>query len=291
MIKLSLHKTLRGSDGAIPLHIEVEIPSETFLCLYGPSGVGKTSILRMLAGLMQAEKGYLEVQGKVWYDSKNKIHLPPQQRSIGFLFQEYALFPNMSVKQNLLYALEKHQDKQIIADLIEITALGDLQDRKPQQLSGGQQQRVALARALVRRPALLLLDEPLSALDQEMRSRLQMYLKAVHREYQLITILVSHDVGEIIKLADQVLVLKDGQVHKSGKPSEVLVHQHDHNGFQIVGEVVHINAVSTVCMITILIGNNLLKLEVKESEAKQLSIGDHVCISSALLNPSVKKLG
>ncbi len=175
----------------------------------------------MLAGLLPPDTGFIAVNGKVWYDAQNRINLPPQKRSIGFVFQDYALFPNMTVKQNLSFALGKNQSPAIIKELIQTVELTELQHRKPATLSGGQQQRVALARALVRKPDLLLLDEPLSALDQSIRVKLQDYILASHRKYGLTTLLVTHDQSEINKLTDQVLIIEEGKIINQGTPEEL----------------------------------------------------------------------
>ena len=158
----------------------------------------------MLSGLLRPDSGIIKVGETIWFDGDKNIDLKPQQRKVGYVFQDYALFPNMSVRQNLEYALRKGQDKAIIGELLQFAELNELEQRKPETLSGGQKQRVALARALVQRPEILILDEPLSALDLKMRIKLQEYLLQVHKRYKLTTILVSHDIGEIVKLSDNV---------------------------------------------------------------------------------------
>jgi len=218
MIHFNLEKALRFSGGKMNLQVDIKAEEGRFLTLYGKSGAGKTSVLRMLAGLMRPDAGRIAVGEEVWFDQEKGIHLRPQKRSVGFLFQDYALFPNMTVKENLEFALQKGQSTAIIKALIELIELGELQDRRPETLSGGQQQRVALARALVQRPKLLLLDEPLSALDLDMREKLQRYLLKVHQEYGLTTILVSHDQQEIQRLSDEVYEVEQGRILRSGHP-------------------------------------------------------------------------
>ncbi|MGB5361296.1 MAG: ATP-binding cassette domain-containing protein, partial [Eudoraea sp.] len=195
MIKIDIHKNLSGSDGPMNLRIKCEIKKGELVTLYGESGAGKTSTLRILAGLLKPDKGIITVENANWVNTKNRSYLSPQNRNIGYVFQDYALFPNMTVLQNLEFASKKGQNKKVITDLIEMMELGDLQHRKPQTLSGGQQQRVALARALVRKPNILLLDEPLAALDYKIRLKLQDYIARIHNEYGLTTLLVSHDIG------------------------------------------------------------------------------------------------
>lgn len=222
MISIQLSKQLDGPDGKMVLQVDATIQKGKFVTIFGPSGAGKTSILRMLAGLLKPDSGRITVGESVWFDNEKKIHIRPQLRSIGMVFQDYSLFPNMTVKENLEFALEKGQAKAIVADLLELTELGQLAGKRPLQLSGGQKQRVALARALVRKPQLLLLDEPLSALDAEMQDKLQDYILQVHREFGLTTILISHDLIEVVKMSQRVLVLKQGRIAQDGKPAEVL---------------------------------------------------------------------
>lgn len=216
MIQIDLKKPLLAGHGPMELTIHLEIPKGELLALSGPSGSGKTSLLRMLAGLLQPESGRIIVDEECWLDTHQKINWPPQKRNIGLVFQDYALFPHFNVRQNLQYALEKNQTSDHLQGLIEVMGLQNLLDHKPVTLSGGQQQRVALARALVRKPKLLLLDEPLSALDPDMRHRLQAYILRVHRTFALTTILVSHDQREIARMADRVLLMKEGHILKEG---------------------------------------------------------------------------
>ncbi len=225
MLKLHLKKRLHARSGEMLLDVHIELERGLFACLYGKSGVGKTSVLRMLAGLMQPDAGYIEVGGEVWLDTRKGKVLRPQKRRLGFVFQDYALFPHMSVRENLHFALKSGQDKNTIEELMDIVGLSELRDQKPGRLSGGQKQRLALARALVQRPPLLLLDEPLSALDYEMRLKLQQYILQLHREYDLTTILVSHDLLEVFRMAERVFLMNDGKITTSGHPQKVLSKQ------------------------------------------------------------------
>ncbi len=290
MITLCVQKKLDGPNGDMLLDLDIQIQEGQFVTLYGPSGAGKTSTLRILSGLLQAEKGKIEVNGTTWFDSATKIHQQPQQRNIGYVFQDYALFPNMTVEENLLFALPKEARKNEITTLLEMMELVALKERKPQTLSGGQKQRVALARALVQKPTLLLLDEPLSALDMKIRLKLQEYLLKVHKVYKLTTILISHDIGEIYKLSDQVFVLENGKVAKSGTPTQVFLNDKISGKFKFKGEVLNIEKDEVVYLVTVLIQNEMVKVIAQESEIRQLNIGDSVIVASKAFNPVIYKI-
>ena len=291
MINLNLHKSLSTAAGEMKLHVEAKIKTGTITTIYGASGAGKTSVLRMLAGLLTPDNGSIEIGGKKWFDSTKKINLKPQLRKVGFVFQDYALFPNMTVRENLEFALENKQETKIIKELIELIELGDLQKRKPETLSGGQKQRVALARALVRKPELLMLDEPLSALDQAMRSKLQDYILQMHQEYSLTTLLVSHEMGEVFKMSDEVIVLEKGNVKQQGAPSVLFSNSQVSGKFQFTGEVLNIQKEDIIFIISVLIDNNLVKVVADEREAIQLSVGDKVLVASKAFNPMIQKIG
>lgn len=186
------------------------------LAIYGASGVGKTTLLRVLAGLSQKAKGQLMVDQVDWQDSEKGCWHPPQQRKIGVVFQDYALFPHWTVLQQLRYA---SSDEILIQTLLEAVGLEPLKNRRPAQLSGGQQQRLALIRALVTRPKLLLLDEPFAALDPPLRQAAHTVLQDLHEQLQGTTILVSHDVSEIIALADRLLVLEQTRTQWYEQPA------------------------------------------------------------------------
>ncbi len=221
MITFELNKTLLAATGSIELDLRLDVSEGEFIAITGPSGSGKTTLLRLLAGLEIANAGFIQFKGTVWLNTATDKRIPTQNRSIGFVFQDYALFPNMTVRQNLEFALDRHSPAMIIDELVDIMEVRELQGRYPRSLSGGQQQRVALARALVRRPKLLLLDEPLSALDPDMRSKLQDYILKVHRHYKLTTLLVSHNYEEIIKMADRVIRLVNGKITQQGSPQHL----------------------------------------------------------------------
>jgi len=219
MLDFHLVKALLSVAGPATLDVRLTIRPGEFVALCGPSGAGKTTMLRLLAGLTRPDAGFLRADEQTWYDGKQRLWLPAQRRSIGFVFQDYALFPNMTVHQNLTFALVDPHDPAIVAELLAIIDLEVLAHRYPHQLSGGQQQRVALARALARRPKLLLLDEPLSAVDYPTRQRLQEALAQVHRRFNLTTVLVSHDPAEVQTLADRVIELDLGCVRQDGPPA------------------------------------------------------------------------
>ncbi len=290
MIEVKLHKKLWSAEGQMNLHVEFSLEKGGFLTLYGPSGAGKTSILRMLAGLMTPDTGCISIGGQTWFESDTKTNLQPQQRRLGFLFQDYALFPHMTIRQNLRFALVKGQDDSIVEELLDIMALTAMADRKPEMLSGGQKQRVALARALVPKPEILLLDEPLSALDADMRSKLQGFILDAHQRFNLTTILVSHDVGEILKLSDQMLMLAEGSIVKKGSPAVLFSNNQVSGKFQFTGEILDISQQDFIFVISVLIGKNLVKVVADESDTRNLSIGDKVLVASKAFNPMIQKL-
>jgi len=290
MIHIALHKTLSTSDGTMHLDIDLALEQGELVTLYGESGAGKTSTFRMLAGLLSADSGRIVVNEKIWLDSAQNIDLKPQKRKVGFVFQDYALFPNMTVRQNLEYALEKNQDKAIIDELIDMVELGELQSRNPKTLSGGQKQRVALARALVQKPEMLLLDEPLSALDNKMRLKLQDYVLKVHRQFKLTTLLISHDIGEILKLSDKVYVIKNGKIVRGGSPSEIFAYDQSISKFSFTGEIIEIAKEQNNFKVAVLIETNIVEIKVQESEIKGLQVGDKVIVSSKEFDPVIQKI-
>lgn len=290
MIHINIRKKLHSASGEMILNLDFQIQEKEFVTLYGASGSGKTTTLQILSGLTNPDEGFISVKNEVWLDSESKIILPPQKRKIGYVFQDYALFPNMTVRENLVFALEKGKNKSIVDELLETIELVSLQHQKPNQLSGGQQQRVALARALVRQPDILLLDEPLSAIDTEMRLKLQDYLLKAHQKYDLTTILVSHDIAEIYKLSNRVLVIENGSIAKQGTPSEIFSSHSNSGKFQFVGEILKIEKETFIYIVSVLIGTNIVKVIAMEEEIEQFSIGEKIAVSSKAFNPILSRL-
>jgi iron(III) transport system ATP-binding protein len=186
-----------------------------FVCLVGPSGCGKTTALRMIAGLEKA------TAGRVLNNGHDLTALAPAERGMGMVFQSYALFPNMTAAQNIAFALNRGAARSRVTELLELVDLGALARRRPHELSGGQQQRVAIARALAREPRFLLLDEPLSALDPQIRGRLRNELKLLQRRLGITTLMVTHDQAEALAIADRIAVMRAGQLLQIGSPKEI----------------------------------------------------------------------
>ncbi|HKV38719.1 MAG TPA: ABC transporter ATP-binding protein [Blastocatellia bacterium] len=205
--------------------------------LFGPSGSGKTTVLRCLAGLERPEEGHIRFGNDIWFEARTGRFMAPQHRGIGYLFQDYALFPHLRVANNIGYGLggAGRTRRQLVEDILDQFQLSGLGERFPHEISGGQQQRVALARAMIRRPRLLLLDEPLSALDTPTRTELRLALRRMLRELATPTVIVTHDSMEAIALGDQVVVLDRGVVRQSGSVQEVFSRPADLAVARIVG--------------------------------------------------------
>lgn len=200
--------------------ISLEIQAGEFLTLLGPSGCGKTTLLRMLSGFAQPDEGQIYIAGQ------NMATIPPNRRHINTVFQNYALFPHMSVFNNIAFGLrcrkmKEHDINHQVTSILEKVHLTKFSQKKPSQLSGGQQQRVAIARALVNKPHVLLLDEPMSALDYRLRKHMQIELKALQRDLKTTFILVTHDQEEALSMSDRIAVMRDGKIRQLGTPREV----------------------------------------------------------------------
>lgn len=296
---------------------DLQIPSGfSVTTLFGPSGCGKTTVLRCLAGLERPNEGTIQAAGETWFDSGQRISLTPQQRDIGFLFQDYALFPHMTVAENIGYRLrhaagsgppgwlwagrqpsvvtredtggsklppvapESGHSTAIdprVLDMLQLFDLVGLEHRRPGQISGGQQQRVALARVLVCRPKLLLLDEPLSALDATLREQLRTQLRRLLVKFQIPVVIVTHDRTEAISLSDQLVVMEAGRIRQTGTVQQVITRPNDLNVARIVG--VETVAVGTILKVheglaTVQVGSATLLAVAPEQTAQTV----HVCI-------------
>jgi molybdate transport system ATP-binding protein len=290
MIAVDVKKKLHAAHGEMLLEVALQVPEGSFCSIYGDSGAGKTTLLRMIAGLLAPDDGVIQVGGACWFDRSRRINKAPQQRKIGFVFQDYALFPNMSIRENLEVVLPDRKQRHSIEEILELMDLSVLANRSPATLSGGQQQRVALARALVRQPQLLLLDEPLSALDHEMRLRLQDEIARIHRHFGLTTLLISHEPSEIYRLSDLVVQLEAGSIVRQGSPDAVFYHHEISGKIQIVGELLQLEQNDVVYIARIISGNKIYKVVLSREQAASLAVGDKVLLASKAFNPVVVKI-
>ena len=205
----------RAVDG-----VDLDIAQGEFLSLLGPSGCGKTTLLRLIGGFEEPEAGEIEIGGV------SVIGVPPHRRTVNTVFQAYALFPHMSVAENVAYGLRQRKTPKAeiasrVKESLRLVGMEEYADRAPRKLSGGQQQRVAIARAIVNRPDVLLLDEPLSALDRQLREKMQVELKLLQREVGITFVFVTHDQGEALVMSDRIVVMKEGQIEQIGSPQEI----------------------------------------------------------------------
>ena len=212
MLKASIQKKLWHFD----LNVSFQVDVGQVLVLWGPSGAGKTTILECLAGLCTPGSGEIKLNGRMLFSSHQRINLPSRHRGIGYLFQNYALFPHMTVEDNVRFGLQAQhlsfsKQKVVYQDVMDSFGVGHLLKRYPSQLSGGEQQRVALIRALVVNPQLLLLDEPFSALDRETKLALRQQLISLHQQWKIPMILVTHDQEDAQELGDVVINMRQGQ--------------------------------------------------------------------------------
>ena len=282
MIKIDISKKLHGSIGEMDLNVNLQIKQGEFVALAGLSGSGKTTLLRILAGLEEAS-GTINIDNNIWLN--DKFSLAPKKREIGFVFQDYALFPNFSVIDNLLYV---NKDKDLANYLLKMTELDELKNRFPQTLSGGQKQRISLCRALMNRPKILLMDEPLSALDSNMRAKLQDEILTLHKEFGTTTIMVSHDSSEIYRLANRMVVLNYGQIISDGTPKEILLKTKGSQKFSFEGELLDIVKVDVIYVAIVSIGQQLVEVVVSKDEVINLEIGQRVTLSTKAFSPTIQ---
>jgi molybdate transport system ATP-binding protein len=288
LLDLHIRHSIHTASGHLPMELSFQVSRGSITALTGPSGAGKTTLLRQIAGLTTPQWGKIAFDNTVWLDTELHIKLPAQERNIGFVFQDYALFPNMSVSENLTYALPKGGDQQIIEELLEATELTQLRDRKPFQLSGGQQQRVALARALVRKPNLLLLDEPFTALDYTMRYQLQNLLLQFQRQFQFTIILVTHDIGEIFRLAQKVGIMENGKLISYDTPSQTYQNKDSHQDSLLIhGEVLSCQRQNDMLHVLALIDHKIRQLELPVHLETQLQPGKIFTLQYSLHSPDI----
>jgi spermidine/putrescine ABC transporter ATP-binding subunit len=221
MSYVNLDKVLKTYGDVVAAdHIDLAVEEGDFFALLGPSGCGKTTILRLIAGFNTPDTGAISVDGQ------RIEHVPPEKRNIGMVFQNYALFPHLRVAENIAFGLSvkrtpKKEIRRQVDEMLALVRLEGFEDRYPRQLSGGQQQRVALVRALITKPDLLLLDEPLAALDKQLRTQMQVELRELQKKLGITAIFVTHDQEEAMTLSDRIAVMKDGKIAQIGTPTEV----------------------------------------------------------------------
>ena len=287
MIKLRVKRQMHTPHGNEWLDLDLNIGKGDFVTLFGESGAGKTTFLRILAGLTQPQEGYIEVDGEVWFDSKKKINRPVQQRKAGFVFQENNLFPHMTVRENLEYACGDKKGLSSIEEWIVTMGLKGLENQKPDTISGGQKQRVALVRALINQPKILLLDEPLSDLDIHSRLNLQDEIIKAYQKTKITTLLVSHELSEVFKLSKKIFIIDRGKITKSGSPQEVFVNNDLSGKFKFTGEIIEIHKDGVLNILTLSIGNHVTKVVASDEEIFGLTTGSKVIVAAKAFNPLI----
>ncbi|WMW21563.1 ABC transporter ATP-binding protein [Methanolobus mangrovi] len=227
----------RGKEATFTLDVQFKVGNE-LVVLFGRSGSGKTTTLQCISGLLEPNGGKMVVNDNVYFDCHNRINLPVQQRSLGYVFQNYALFPHMDVNKNIAYGLKgwpKEEKEERVREMLQMLQIDGLENNYPSQLSGGQKQRVALARALAPKPDILLLDEPFSALDMVVRMKLREKIKEIQRELGIPVLFITHNHVEAFTIADKVIIFYEGRVQQIGTPEEVFYHPKNKHVAELVG--------------------------------------------------------
>jgi len=276
-----------SASGVMNLELDLDIEDGELIGIYGDSGAGKTTMLRILAGMEKPDNGHIIFNDETWNDSRKNIFLAPQKRKTGFVFQDYALFPNMTIRENIAFGVPAKNAEKGVDDLLELMDLSVLANSSIHKLSGGQRQRVALARALASEPKLFLLDEPLSALDEELRARLLYLIADTHKKNGITTIIVSHNLADIYAVCNRILLLKNGRIVSQSK-NENASRINSDTTIAIPGRIISIQRSGDLSKLEIAYGANILKLEL--NDPGNLKTGDWIEVSSRILEPTIKKI-
>jgi molybdate transport system ATP-binding protein len=285
LLSFHIEKEMKGKTGTVNLIFDAQIRLNDFISVMGKSGAGKTSLLRMLCGLLTPDSGYIRFGSEEWYDSSTDINLPPQKRRAGLVFQDYALFPNMTVLENLKFAAGRN-NIQLVNELIELTGLEICANQYPDTLSGGQAQRAALARAVVNKPRLLLLDEPMAALDSDTRKLSQEVIISIHNRFAITSILVTHDLSDAFRLSNKLMKIENGKIASFDMLEKAFAPEMN-TKFTLHGIITSIEINHASATLTVYIDNSLTKIIIPAEEVAIFHPGDHVLLPAKIYNPVV----
>ena len=263
-----LQKSYKSDKRSFSLDIKASFELQKINVLYGVSGAGKTSLLRLLSGLDTANQGIIKNKNNYWSNSSTNLFLPVAKRNIAYVFQDSSLFPNMTVLQNIQFA-KKNISPSLLDEVLNTLEISTLLHQKPIALSGGQQQRVALARAILQEPSFLFLDEPFTAIDEVLRQKLQLYLVTLQKKLQFTVIMISHNLPEVLKIADVICEIKNGQVVQQGASSLLLAKNKDNTLKAVVLEIKNQET-------TLVIGTQKIIVKKENILQKTFSIGSEV---------------
>ena len=266
---IDLSHSFSTLQGIQKIEANLQIPIGEYVSISGISGSGKTTFLRIISGLIQPQNGTICWGEQIWHDTKTKQCIPPQERNIGMVFQDYALFPNMNTLDNIIFACKEKVEKKYLQSILDTLGLDNYLTRYPHQLSGGQQQRVAIARALISKPALLLLDEPFSALDESLKKTVQSFIYEIHQQNSMTTLVVSHQISEIKPYAHRFLQFEN---------EKLLDYQYiEKKNLSVQGILIskEISA-SEMSQVTLLYDGKTYQFPFPSSELGKLNIGDKI---------------
>ena len=266
---IDLFHSFSTLQGIQKIEANLQIPFGEYVSVSGISGSGKTTFLRLISGLIQPQNGTICWGDQVWHDTKNKQCIPPQERNIGMVFQDYALFPNMNTLDNIIFACKEKVEKKYLQSIFDTMGLDNYLTRYPHQLSGGQQQRVAIARALISKPALLLLDEPFSALDESLKKTVQSFIYEIHLQNSMTTFVVSHQISEIKPYAHRFLQFENEKL--------IDYPYIEKNNFTVQGILISKEkSESEMSQVTLLYDGKIYQSPFPSSELEKLHIGDKI---------------
>jgi molybdate transport system ATP-binding protein len=289
LIEINVAKKLLGQNGEFIFNCDFSSDTNELISIFGPSGSGKSTLLKMIAGLETPDSGCIKIAGETWFDKDTGVNLAPQKRRVGFVFQEYTLFPNMSVLENIMFA-QSTKNIQKAKELLELTELTELSGAYPTTLSGGQKQRVAIARAIAREPKILLLDEPFSALDTSVKRKLHDEIIRLKSTLKLPILFVSHDKEEVFKLSDKVATVQNGKISTILTPNEAFFDNKFSGKFSFLGTILSIKKIDIAYIAYLSVGGQIVQVLLTQSDADELNVGDEVQVGAKAFNPIIQKI-